>query len=208
MFWIRENKGASIACHLQDWRSWLWILLILEIRNFYVVELDLKKPKNSNFISHKGLGRIYSTREKQHKNSTLSTWCQMQMAACLAQSWVLGLLFPGIHKYVMEREREIVQCTKCYKFRHQNCWSCHINIPPRIIVDPSWTLLPSRIPKHTLPLSCRTAEFPSCNDIVSIHFNKVCKLVLKIPYAHHQVTLWRYPKLCGDNQPFGPKLKG
>lgn len=120
MFWIRENKGASITCRLQDWRWWLWILLILEIRNFYVVELDLKKPKNINFISHKGLGRIYSTREKQHKNSTLWTWYQMQMAACLAQSWVLGLLFPGIHKYVMEREKEIVQCTKCYKFRHQN----------------------------------------------------------------------------------------
>jgi len=29
-----------------------------------------------------------------------------------------------------------------------------LRVPPRIIEDPSFTLLPSRIPKHTLPLFC------------------------------------------------------
>jgi hypothetical protein len=71
--------------------------------------------------------------------------------------------------------------------------------------DPSFTLLPSRIAKQTLPLFWKFIRRPSKNKN---HLEMEIKVVLeKEDYTNDQITLRRYPKQCGQNPPFVSKTK-
>jgi hypothetical protein len=80
-----------------------------------------------------------------------------------------------------------------------------VKVPPSIIVDPSFTLLPSRIDKQTLPLFCRKRSLLEFRRLSKIKIKlemEIKKFVLEDDdYVNNQVTLRRYPKQCGQNPP-------
>jgi len=83
-----------------------------------------------------------------------------------------------------------------------------VRVPPRIMEDPSFTLLPSRIPKQTWPLFCsKKGSILEYMTITKSVGTRSCNRIEREDYTNDQVTLWCYLKHCGQNPPLASKPK-